>query len=69
MSRSTVDPFDLLSPEAANTAVRAVEDAIDDHLEHNGSRGYYACSCRVPDGEQGPAVVRALLDLGWRPPA
>jgi hypothetical protein len=61
MTRHTVGPFELLPAEVANDAVRAVENAIDDNLS---SVGVFHLS-----GEQGPAVVRALLDLGWTPPA
>lgn len=62
MTAETVDAFDLLAAEVASDAVRAVEDAIDAHF-YSG-----VGPVQVLDGEQGPAVVRALLDLGWRPP-
>ena len=52
--------FAALPADVATDAVRAVEDALDAHVLP-GSYGEL-------DGEQGPAVVRALLDLGWRPP-
>lgn len=55
--------FDALPGEVANDAVRAVEDAIDAHIDRARDGHWYL------DGEQGPAVVRALLDLGWRPPS
>lgn len=52
--------FDMLPAAVANESVRAVEDAVDDN--HDSSR---------PDcltGNQGPAVITRLLELGWRPP-
>lgn len=50
--------FEALPAETANDAVRAVENAIVDNFTAAGDF----------TGEQGPAVVRALLDLGWTAP-
>jgi len=68
VTAETVDAFDLLPAEAASDAVRAVEDAIDATSDYRGPSGYYACGCRTTGVDSAPAVVRALLDLGWRPP-
>lgn len=62
MTAQTVEAFDLLPAAVASDAVRAVEDAIDQQWRWS-SRGI------ALTGEQGPAVLRALLDLGWTPPA
>lgn len=47
--------------ESVADAVRVVEDVIDDTSDHNGSAGYYACSCRVTTARTAPAVVEALI--------
>lgn len=54
--------FTSLPVDVANDAVRAVEDAIDEHL---ASTGY---GHRELTGDQAPAVLDALLELGWTPP-
>lgn len=41
--------------------LRRIEDAIDAHM-----RDYPAGPAPL-DGEQGPAVLRAVLEAGWRP--
>jgi hypothetical protein len=58
--RANPAPVDYaaLHADTANDAVRAVEDAID---AHTARLDFF-------DGEQGPAVLRALLELGWTPP-
>lgn len=53
--------FAALPADVASDAVRAVEDA----LYANGANGIGQI---MPTGDEGPAAVRALLDLGWRPP-
>lgn len=59
---STTHPaFDALPADVASDAVRVVEDAVDAHIDPTHL-------VTGLDGEHGPAVVRALLDLGWRPP-
>ena len=63
LAGSTTHPaFDALPADVASDAVWAVEDAVDAHIEPTHP-------VTGLDDEHGPAVVRALLDLGWRPPA
>ena len=52
-------PLDALHPDTANDAVKAIEDAIYMHV---GAGVVWL------DGDQGVAVLRALLELGWTPP-
>lgn len=54
--------FEALPAETVSDAVRAVEDAIYATSEQNGH-------AVTPTEHTAPAVVRALLDLGWTPPA
>lgn len=59
MTGATARGFDSLDSQVADDSVQAVEDAIDTHFTPRGDF----------TGDQGPAVVRALLELGWTPPA
>ena len=54
--------FERLPAAVANAAVRAVEDA----WYANGANDIGQL---LPNGTEGPEAIRALLDLGWTPPA
>lgn len=55
-------PFDAIPAAVANDAVRAVENA----WYAGGANGIGQL---LPNGTEGPESIRALLALGWTPPA
>lgn len=54
--------FERLPADVANDAVRAVENA----WYAGGANGIGQL---LPNGSEGPESIRALLALGWTPPA
>lgn len=55
-----LDPGDL-GVSTVDELLRAIEDAIDAHVRD------YPAGPEPLDGEQGTAVLRAVLEAGWRP--
>lgn len=56
------------TPDLDPDAVRLVEDTIDATSER-WSCGAYGCDTRFTTDRTAPAILAALLEAGWQPPA